>query len=281
MQCNSCITYEEVAGVGEALSVLGGERDEEGAELADGDGDEAAEDEHPVPVARGEQLRPDPAVLREDLVRPGARRLLDVEHVVDPLEAQDLELAGEPEQHAHQQEHPRPVHPRRHRQHQRHRSPRHLMEEGRGGEWRCGPRRWQGGLEADGGEEEDCLVARLDAERWEEDERQDAEGAVELALVAAAHGGGVVAEPAVEEQKPPEPAAACAIAGAAAEEGGEREEGDGGERRGRERGEAVEGDGGRGRRGERGVGAERGGDGGGDGEGEGEEGGVGGGARGG
>ena len=45
--------YQEVAGVGEALGVPGREGDEERAELADGDGDEAADDEHPVPVAGG------------------------------------------------------------------------------------------------------------------------------------------------------------------------------------------------------------------------------------
>jgi hypothetical protein len=118
----SCVVqvhqYQEIAGVGEALGVPGGQRDEKRAELAHGDGDEAADDEGPVAVAGGEQLLADAAVLGVDLGSGGAR--LDVEHVVDALEAQDLELAGEAEQHAHQQEHPRAVHPRRQCRHQRH-----------------------------------------------------------------------------------------------------------------------------------------------------------------
>lgn len=159
--------YQEVAGVGEALAVLGGEGDDEGAELADGDGDEAGEDERPVAVAGGEKLRADAAVLGEDLGGGGAR--LDVEHVVDPLEAEDLELAREAEQHAHQEEHARAVHPRRHRGHQRHRAPRHADA----GE---GERR----LDAYGGEEEYGLVRGLDAERREEQRGEEAERAVQL-----------------------------------------------------------------------------------------------------
>lgn len=238
--------YQEVAGVGEALAVLGGEGDDEGAELADGDGDEAGEDERPVAVAGGEKLRADAAVLGEDLGGGGAR--LDVEHVVDPLEAEDLELAREAEQHAHQEEHARAVHPRRHRGHQRHRAPRHADA----GE---GERR----LDAYGGEEEYGLVRGLDAERREEQRGEEAERAVQLPRVPAPHERGVVAEPAVEEQQLPEPAAA-------AEEGRERGERD--RRQPRRRGlrDAVERDRRRGHGGRPGVGAQRERHGGGDGE---------------
>jgi hypothetical protein len=101
-RCNSgCHIYQEVAILGEALAVLGRDGDEQSAELADGDDDDTTDDEHPVPVAGGEQLRPDAPVLDEDVVRGGSR--LHIEHVVDSLEVQDLEHAGESEQHAHQQ----------------------------------------------------------------------------------------------------------------------------------------------------------------------------------
>jgi len=239
--CSAVRAYQEVAGVGEALGVPRREGDDERAELADGDCDEAADDEHPVPVAGGEQLRADAAVLREDLSGGGGARL-HVEHAVDALEAQDLELAGEAEQHADKKEHPRAVHPRRHRGEQRHRAPRHEQS---------GEREHRGGrLHPDGAEEEDGLVRGLHAERREQERGQGAERAVQLPRVPAPDEGGVVAERAVEEQQLPE-------AAEAAEEGGQRGEGDDGEPRGGGLRNAVEGDGGRRVPGQRGVGAER------------------------
>ena len=82
---------QEVAGVGEALGVPGGEDDEERTELADGDGDEAADDERPVPVAGGQQLRPDAAVLGEDLGGGGVGAVVLVA-VRQPVRAELLRL---------------------------------------------------------------------------------------------------------------------------------------------------------------------------------------------
>lgn len=216
------LTYHDVARVAEVLLRFGGQNNHEGTQLARRYGHQATEDEDSVPVAGDQQLPLYPHVFPKDGLAMGSVSL--VEHLVEALEAQYLELASEAEQDADEQEHPGAVHPGGER-----------GDEGDGVPGDAGRRGGERDGDGDGGEEED-LVRELDGEGGEEDIDEVAERAVELAGVAVADESGVVAEGPVEEEELAE--------AVAAEEGGEGEEGDDGEAGSGDLDEFVERDGG-------------------------------------
>jgi hypothetical protein len=102
-------THRELAGGGDVDLRVGPRGSEQHGELARGDKDETGQYELPVPVADPSELALDAAVLLQHLGDVSAL----AEHPREPRHAQDLQVADDPEQHAHHEEHGGAVHPRR------------------------------------------------------------------------------------------------------------------------------------------------------------------------
>lgn len=92
-------TYNEVARVEERLWLFRFKNQQQCSKLAHGYCHQTPDDETSVPVAGRGQLCPYPDMLLEDHGYVGCTPF---EQLTEPLEPQDLELAGKPEQDADQ-----------------------------------------------------------------------------------------------------------------------------------------------------------------------------------
>lgn len=202
------ICYSELAGVVEVNDGAGAGGEKQSNELAGGDEDEAGEDEGAVAVANDPELAADAEVLSQHLRHVRPRAPLH-EHGGEVLQPEDLQVAHQPKQDADEQEERHPIDPTGQLQRAGHHVPdRHSPGNGERNLLR------PGGIPPD-------LVDHLSCEAGHDEERQQAEGTIELVHVARSHPLALPHELVEEEE------AAEAIP---ADEGGKADEGKGGGR---------------------------------------------------
>lgn len=168
------ICYSELAGVVEINDGAGAGGEEQSNELAGGDEDEAGEDEGAIAMANDPELAADAEMLSQNL-RHVRRRAPLHEHSGKVLQPEDLQVAHQPKQDADEQEECHPIDPTGQLQGAGH----HVADRHAPGDGERNPLRPRG-IPPD-------LVDHLSCEAGHDEERQQAEGTVELVHVARSH----------------------------------------------------------------------------------------------